>query len=62
MDGYLNPESADFESRPRYYIGQHDSHRPNAVTDEQYNHFLNSGVGLPNVPNVPKIFWQLTHR
>jgi len=46
MDGYFNPESADFESRPRYYIGQHDSHRPNAVTDEQYHRFLNSGVGL----------------
>lgn len=52
MDGYLNPESADFESRPRYYIGQHDSHRSNAVTDEQYNHFLNSGVGLLNVLKV----------
>ena len=49
MDSYLNPQAelADFGSRPRYCIGQHDSHRPDAVTDDQYTYFLNTGVSFP---------------
>lgn len=40
----LNPESDNFESRPAFYIGQHDSSRREALTEDQYAQVLNSGV------------------
>jgi type II protein arginine methyltransferase len=43
-DGYLDPESDSYESRPQFYIGQHDSARSETLTDAQYTHVLNSGV------------------
>lgn len=42
--GALNPASEDYESRPHYYIGQHDSDRCEVLDDDQYNQVLNSGV------------------
>jgi protein arginine N-methyltransferase 5 len=42
--GRLNPESDNFENRPTFYIGQHDSNRFEPLTEEQYNQVLNSGV------------------
>lgn len=43
-NGSLNPESESFESRPAFYLGQHDSSRSVALTDDQYAQTLNSGV------------------
>ncbi len=45
-DGHLNPESPSFETRPPFYIGQHDTSRFETLTDAQHNIVLNSGVGL----------------
>jgi protein arginine N-methyltransferase 5 len=45
-DGGLNPESESFESqsRPVFYIGQHETNRPEPLTDDQYSQLLNTGV------------------
>lgn len=51
--GYLNPESDSFESRPNFYIGNHDSDRDQALTDDQYNHVLNTGVSLLMMVGAP---------
>lgn len=42
----LNPESDTFENKPIFYIGQHDSNRSEALSDDQYNQVLDSGVSL----------------
>jgi protein arginine N-methyltransferase 5 len=44
----LNPESADFHSRPNFYLGQHDSNRTETLTDDQYYQVLNTGVSALN--------------
>jgi type II protein arginine methyltransferase len=43
-DGYLDPETDNFESRPTFYIGQHDSDRAETLTDTQHNYVLSCGV------------------
>lgn len=44
--GSLNPESEEFSGlRPTFWIGQHDSARVDALTDDHYGQILNSGVG-----------------
>jgi len=40
----FNPEADVFETRPTFYVGQHDSARFDALTDDQYSQVLNSGV------------------
>lgn len=41
----LNPESDEFPGpRPTFWIGQHDSARVDALTDDHYSQILNSGV------------------
>lgn len=46
-NGSLDPESEDFlQARPTFWMGQHDSARIKALTDNQYSHILNSGVGF----------------
>ncbi|KAK5660899.1 hypothetical protein OQA88_12272 [Cercophora sp. LCS_1] len=42
-DGYLDPESENFEARPRFSIGYHDSGRHEALSDDQYSYVLNTG-------------------
>ncbi|KAL2257879.1 hypothetical protein VTK26DRAFT_9057 [Humicola hyalothermophila] len=54
----LNPESESFESRPIYYIGQHDSDRSEPLTDEQYTQVLNSGFGFVTAPVTNRHFFQ----
>lgn len=39
MDGYD-------DTRPIFYIGQHDSGRTETLTDLQYGQILNAGVSL----------------
>ncbi|KAL2166330.1 hypothetical protein VTG60DRAFT_2937 [Thermothelomyces hinnuleus] len=46
----LNPESDSFESRPVFYIGQHDSSRKEALTDDQYAQVLDSGFRFVTAP------------
>lgn len=42
------------ESRPVFYIGQHDSARHETLTDLQYGQVLNAGVSEPGVfPSLP---------
>ncbi|KAJ4307072.1 hypothetical protein N0V88_000447 [Collariella sp. IMI 366227] len=57
MPGHLDPESESFESRPLFYIGQHDSSRREALTDEQYGQVLNSGFGFATAPITNKHFF-----
>ncbi|KAK3683681.1 methyltransferase-like protein [Podospora appendiculata] len=38
-NGGLNPESDDFENRPNFCIGQHDSNRFETLSDDQYRQF-----------------------
>ena len=40
----LNPESDDYQSRPNFYLGQHDPRRTETLTDDQYYQVLNTGV------------------
>ncbi|KAK3343941.1 methyltransferase-like protein [Lasiosphaeria hispida] len=49
-DGHLNPESDNFEMRPSFCIGQHDSTRSETLTDGQYSHVLNSGFHFVTTP------------
>jgi protein arginine N-methyltransferase 5 len=43
----LNPESEDFnQARPNFFIGQHDSFRSQALTDDEYSTVLNTGVSF----------------
>lgn len=53
--GPLDPESDNFESRPTFYIGQHDSTRYEALTDDQYAQVLDSGVSLCAVKQRPRL-------
>ncbi|KAK0626927.1 PRMT5 arginine-N-methyltransferase-domain-containing protein [Immersiella caudata] len=49
-DGYLDPESDSYDSRPQFYIGQHDTARSETLTDAQYTHVLNSGFDFVTTP------------
>jgi protein arginine N-methyltransferase 5 len=42
----LNPESEDYQSRPNFYLGQHDSDRSETLTDDQYYQILDTGVSV----------------
>lgn len=45
--GSLNPESENFhQARPIFWIGQHDSARVDALTDDHYDQIRNAGVRL----------------
>jgi protein arginine N-methyltransferase 5 len=52
----LDPESESFESRPVFYIGQHDSARKEALTDDQYTQVLNSGFRFVTAPITNQYF------
>ncbi|KAK4239275.1 hypothetical protein C8A03DRAFT_32689 [Achaetomium macrosporum] len=56
--GTLNPESESFESRPRFYIGQHDSSRSEALTDEEYAQVLSSGFSFVTAPITNQHFFK----
>jgi protein arginine N-methyltransferase 5 len=45
----LNPESEDFQVRPNFYLGQHDSDRTEILTDSLYSRVLNAGVNIQNL-------------
>lgn len=47
MASSLNPESEDFQGRPTFFIGQHDSARAHTLTDTQHGQVLNTGVSYP---------------
>ncbi|KAK4040548.1 PRMT5 arginine-N-methyltransferase-domain-containing protein [Parachaetomium inaequale] len=55
--GSLNPESDSFESRPVFYIGQHDSTRREALTDDQYGQVLSSGFRFVTAPITNQHFF-----
>ncbi|KAL2149528.1 hypothetical protein VTH82DRAFT_8179 [Thermothelomyces myriococcoides] len=54
----LNPESDSFESRPSFYIGQHDSSRKEALTDDQYSRVLDSGFRFVTAPITNDHFYK----
>ncbi|KAK4662609.1 hypothetical protein QC763_605040 [Podospora pseudopauciseta] len=56
--GALNPASEDYESRPHYYIGQHDSDRCEVLDDDQYNQVLNSGFNFVTAPITNQHFFR----
>ncbi|SPQ27418.1 a0500d45-dec7-454a-906a-68302402b5f8 [Thermothielavioides terrestris] len=55
--GSLNPQSESFESRPTFYIGQHDSTRSEALSDDQYAQVLNSGFRFVTAPITNRHFF-----
>ncbi|KAK4190324.1 PRMT5 arginine-N-methyltransferase-domain-containing protein [Podospora australis] len=56
--GALNPASDSYESRPHYYIGQHDSDRWEALDEDQYTQVLNSGFNFVTAPITNQHFFQ----
>ncbi|KAL2265593.1 hypothetical protein VTJ83DRAFT_6693 [Remersonia thermophila] len=61
-DGGLNPESDSFESqsqsRPVFYIGQHETNRPEPLTDDQYSLLLTTGFRFVTAPVTNQRFFQ----
>ncbi|KAK3386979.1 methyltransferase-like protein [Podospora didyma] len=57
-DRTLNPESDSYESRPVFYIGQHDSNRSVTLSDYQYGHVLDCGFGFVTTPITNHHFFQ----
>jgi hypothetical protein len=43
----LDPESSDFNARPNFCLGQHESSRVETLPDGQYRQVLASGVSPP---------------
>lgn len=57
----LNPESEDFnQTRPPFFIGQHDSKRDEVLTDDQYSYVLQTGVSRGRIINLAS-FIELTY-
>ncbi|KAK4226996.1 PRMT5 arginine-N-methyltransferase-domain-containing protein [Podospora fimiseda] len=56
--GEFNPASDPYESRPTYYIGQHDSNRWEVLTDDQYRQVLSSGFNFVTAPITNQHFFQ----
>ncbi|KAK3946246.1 hypothetical protein QBC46DRAFT_301489 [Diplogelasinospora grovesii] len=57
-DKHLNPASDNFEARPHFYIGQHDSGRSETLSDGHYSQVLNSGFNFVTTPITNPHFHQ----